>query len=128
MAAIHLALQGRMDWRAWVPCATALLSGLSLWHSRRQVVAGELTFDGDGWALSSDTGTVVVAAGHARVCLDLQRLLLLRLEGADRSGHWLWIDRDADRLHWRDLRRVLYAGARRVSGNASPQGGRAVSG
>lgn len=127
VAATHLALQGTTDWRVWLPCAAVLLSGLWLWHARRQVITGELTFDGESWWLSSSTGVVVVAAGRACVCLDLQRLVLLRIEAVDRPGHWLWVDREADRPRWRDLRRVLYAGARGVAGDALPQDGRAVS-
>lgn len=124
-AATHLVLQGMTGWRVWVPCAIALLSGLLLWRSRRRSVAGELAFDGEGWSLSADTGGIV-AIGHARVCLDLQDLVLLRLEGADRSMHWLWLDRDADLPRWRDLRRVLYADVHAAADDAPSQGGRAV--
>lgn len=126
-AATQPILQGMADWRAWVPCAAALLSGLSLWRSRRQVVTGELTFDdGEDWSLASADGAVV-ATGDARIHLDLQRLMLLRVETTDRHGHWLWVDRDADRPRWRDLRRALYAGARGVAHTASRQGERFAS-
>jgi toxin CptA len=125
-AAIGLTLQGTTGWRAWTPCAAALLSGLSLWRSRRQSIPGELMFDGDDWSLTSTVG-VVMATGRARIALDLQRLMLLRIEEDRRPGHWLWVDRDGDRSRWRDLRRVLCAG-RHVTASAAQrrQDGRAV--
>jgi len=59
------------------------------------------------WALDGCGEPAPVAAVH--VALDVQCVLLLRLEGAPRAPRWLWLERRRDVARWDDLRRAVWA-------------------
>lgn len=126
-AAIGLAAdQGCGSWRFLAPCMAVLLAGFSSWRFRRLAIRGTLVLEGGRCTLSSNAGTVV-ATGQARICLDFQRLMLIHIEATGRwHGHWLWVDRQADRARWCDLRRALYAENDASASMAPGQGDRVV--
>ena len=45
--------------------------------------------------------------------LDLQRVLLLRIEAEGAQVRWCWLHAGSDRPHWLALRRALYSRARK---------------
>ncbi len=84
--------------------AAAALAAVAWWRTE----AGDLQWDGDDWQLRlrgrADGGKPVVA-------LDLQVCLLLRWNGVDSAGGWLWLDRASAPARWDDLRRAVYSRA-----------------
>jgi hypothetical protein len=64
------------------------------------------------------SGDVPLRSARASVALDLQSLLLVRLEEPARARRWVWVDRQALPERWLDLRRALHA--RVVPGDAAP--------
>lgn len=119
ISTLLLAMQSLAGWRVLVPCMAVLLAALSSWRFREQAIQGTLALESGRCTLSSNKGTVV-AIGHARICLDFQRLMLIHIEANGRwHGHCLWVDRQADRPRWHDLRRALYA-ANDVAESAAP--------
>jgi len=67
-----------------------------------------LTFDGQYWSISD---SMSLSMAEACVMLDLQRLLLIRLKGAESVARWVWADRNLMPRLWSDLRRALYSRA-----------------
>lgn len=90
-------------------CASGVLAARAWWHSP----AGALAWDGAGWSWAGDS----LGPARPRVALDLQRWLLLSLDG-ERGVAWLWLERDGDPRHWDALRRAVYSRA----STAAPQG------
>lgn len=80
---------------------TACLVGLGWERASHR----SLHWDGQYWSLD---GADPVRMAQATVHLDFQSLLLLRLK-VDRSVSWLWLDQDASPMHWRAVRRALFA-------------------
>ncbi len=81
---------------------------LHWWRAQR---LGQLQWDGERWQACFAGLTLT---GGVCVQLDLQRQLWLRLHSITPPGdHWLWLERDADPLAWRDLRRAVYSRASR---------------
>jgi hypothetical protein len=130
------------DWKTWSAWETLQdpgwrpLAGLGAWlayaaftwrGSRPRALAraeGVLAWDGQGWywragppagaaiACASDDGVQVVP----EVALDLQGLLLLRLQPLDphaRPQEWLWMTPQGDPGRWRAFRRALYSSGTR---------------
>lgn len=95
-------------WRQLLLLASAGAAGALAWHGlRRAGDAAELRFDGRAWSLS---GRSALRGARARLALDLQSLLLLRLEpDPAREARWIWLDRRLAPACWSDLRRALHA-------------------
>lgn len=91
----------------WLACG--LLAARAWWRSP----AGVLTWDGAGWRWAGER----LGAGQPRAAVDLQRWLLLRLDGGS-APDWLWLERGRDPQHWDALRRAVYSRA----STAAPQG------
>ncbi len=127
LACTGLVLTGLWAWEArggpaWPPLVGLLawlVYGLWAWTGARQAgasQAGDLAWDGEGWYWRSLASWPV----QPEVCLDLQRLLLVRLSpldqqegpGADAQAgpqRWLWLTPGRDPGRWRALRRALYS-------------------
>jgi toxin CptA len=104
------------DWRQAMLALSAVVAGAAAWTGLLQSSApGELAFDGRHWSMS---GGVPQRSARASVTLDLQSLLLVRLEAPARSRRWVWVDRQALPERWLDLRRALHA--RVAPADASP--------
>ncbi len=89
--------------------ATAAVAGRQALRSP----TGVLRFDAGGqWCWWPDGSEAGEQAVRPRVALDLQRVMLLKLDGAG-PGMWLWLTTDGDPGRWQALRRCLYWSARR---------------
>jgi hypothetical protein len=98
---------GGFDWRQAMLALSAAVAGAAAWTGLLQSAApGELAFDGRHWSMS---GGVPLRSARAGVALDLQSLLLVRLEEPARAQRWVWVDRQARPECWLDLRRALHA-------------------
>ena len=98
-----------LELRHGLGLASLLLSAALAWwaslRAARDDRHGELHWDGQYWSLDAAHPVDTV---QATVHLDFQSLLLVRLS-VRRSVRWLWLDRCANPLRWRDLRRALFA-------------------
>lgn len=148
LACAGLALTGLWAWEArggpaWPPVVGLLawlVYGRWVWVGIRKgriSCGGELAWDGEGWywrgaavdaAAPDAAGALAPAPARGlaswpvqpEVCLDLQRLLLVRLSPLEppegprndaRAGpqRWLWLTPGRDPGRWRALRRALYS-------------------
>jgi toxin CptA len=64
---------------------------------------GDLSWEGGTWSRAGVEGMVEVR-------LDLQRVMLLRWQGAG-AAEWFWLERAADPARWNDVRRAVYSRA-----------------
>ena len=95
------------DWRRAMLALSAVVASAAAWTGLLQSAApARLAFDGRHWSIS---GGAPLGAARASVALDLQSLLLLRLDEAARRRRWVWVDRQAMPERWLDLRRALHA-------------------
>ena len=100
---------GALDWRQAMLALSAVVAGVAAWTGLlRACPAGELRFDGHHWTI---TGGSALHSARAAVALDLQSLLLVRLEGPTGAARWIWCDREALPERWPELRRALHARA-----------------
>jgi hypothetical protein len=88
-----------------------LVCGLWTLHGWTVSPTGKLSWDSQGWHWA---GFAPDASCRVNLHLDMQWLLLLRLQ--DETGHtvWLWFEERARGAHWVALRRALVAYARAV--------------
>jgi len=99
----------RPDWRLAAATVAMLGAGALAWRGWSHAPVGQLHWDGQVWLWESpsyQSGTPVL---RLSVALDLQRLLLLRVENSDRATLWLWAHRSAMPERWLDLRRAVYS-------------------
>ncbi len=98
-------------------------AALALRHARLQPT-GVLRWDGAAWAWWADGSADGERTVHPRVALDLQAVMLLKLELDPATGGgasvlrpsgamWLWLTPGGDSGRWLALRRCLYWSARR---------------
>ena len=88
---------------------SVLGAGAAAWAGfRRDSAQGALNFDGRNWAI---TGRGALEGARVSVALDLQSLLLVRLDGPEGGRRWLWLDRRAQPETWLDLRRAVHSRA-----------------
>lgn len=93
----------------WGIRAAALLlvflgSALCAAMAQRKAHAGVLRWDGEHWYW---TGFEDQLVSHATCVLDLQRLVLLRIQGSTGKVHWLWLQSLAMDSRWLALRRAV---------------------
>jgi hypothetical protein len=97
------------DWRTVTAMAAVVAAGVAAWLGWRSAPLGQLHWDGQVWRWESpgyQAGTPVRALS---VVLDLQRILLIRLDNHDHASLWLWAHRSAFPDRWLDLRRAVYS-------------------
>lgn len=85
------------------------------WREQRHAPCGLLHWDGASWWFAGGGNSQEVAPA---VVLDLQRVLLLRIDAAapapaDPRVRWCWMEAGPDRPQWLALRRALYSRARK---------------
>ena len=95
---------------AWIVGATFVLwlvaSGMA-WYFWSGLPAGILAWDGQVWTLQSAQAPALW--GTLTVHLDLQRRMAVRLDAADGSSRWIWLEQHRGSAHWGDLRRAVYS-------------------
>lgn len=115
------AAQGGPQVAALMALPMSALLALKGWRSLRP---GHLAWDGNDWHWA-EAGQSPGAGCRLHACLDLQRVLLLRLRDAHGAARWIWLERSADPARWDDLRRAVCAhGADRVGAQASSDAAR----
>lgn len=112
------------DWRLWTVLAFVLVAGLAAGLAWARSPVGQLCWDGQDWRWESQGYQSGTPVRDLAVVLDLQRILLLRLENQDHATLWLWAGRSNQPERWLDLRRAVYARHRLSAGvmpwDASP--------
>jgi hypothetical protein len=106
----------------WLGLAAWLASGLGLWIGWQRTPMGLLVWNAGLWAWESRAYPGQVIVGAPEVLLDLQHLLLVRMTNSDGASWMLWLDATREPARWLDLRRALYAPARRAAGGDPPSG------
>jgi toxin CptA len=100
---------GGAAWRQALLGLSVLGAGAAAWAGfRRASASGALNFDGRNWSI---TGFGGLEGARASVALDLQSLMLVRLDVPAGRRRWLWLDRRAQPETWLDLRRALHSRA-----------------
>ena len=95
-------------WRtAWLASAV-LLAGVAAAQAARLGEGARLQWNGQHWSCE---GAVRLHSAVATLHLDLQSLMLVRVEEAGRGAAWLWVERASCPPRWLDLRRALHASA-----------------
>jgi toxin CptA len=108
------------DWRLGMALAAALAAGAAaLWGWKNSPI-GQLRWDGQVWHWESQGNQAATTVLRLSVTLDLQRMLLLRLETHDHATLWLWADRSAMPERWLDLRRAVYSRPSKATPDSMP--------
>ena len=100
-------------WRTAVLAAVLLLAAVAARRASRLGDGAFLAWNGQHW---SCTGSAIFGNAAATIHLDLQSLMLVRLQEAGRRAVWLWAERDVLPARWLDLRRALHAPIRTKAG------------
>ena len=94
-------------WRTAVLALAVLLAGVAARRGARLGAGVQwMTWGGQHWSCK---GSPCLSAARARVHLDLQSLMLVRLHEPGGAAAWLWVERDALAPRWLDVRRALHA-------------------
>ncbi|WP_295375147.1 hypothetical protein [Pseudacidovorax intermedius] len=94
---------------ATVAMILAAVAGVALaWDASRTAGRGVLHWTGGEWSMTDLRGLNPQAGGALAVVMDLGTLMLVRCVMTDGRTHWMWLDRDADPLRWRALRRAAF--------------------
>ena len=108
----------RLDWRIGLGCAAVLVSAWKLqtvWHND---ITGHLIWDGNCWRWESIKAPVVSDELKLFVVADLQRLLVVMLDGNAGNRFWLCAERRAFPERWLDFRRAVHSASRMADGQA----------
>ncbi|QXL84534.1 hypothetical protein [Comamonas sp. NLF-1-9] len=131
MAALTLSTGGLALLLAWrlsqAPSAAAALAGALVWLASallawrwwRAGASGVLQWDTQQWLLCGEGGDAV-PCGAPEVCLDLQRLMLVRVRPQGRAAQWLWLQHRGPAQGWSALRRAVFAGGAQARAAAVP--------
>lgn len=97
------------DWRLWLGLVAVLGAGVMALAGWKNSPTGTLHWDGQTWRWQGRHDLEPGAARGLVATLDLQQVLLLKLETAGHSVLWLWAGRAAMPERWLDLRRAVYS-------------------
>ena len=97
-----------VGWRHVLILGSVVLTATAARRTLGPVQPIDLVFDGQDWSLS---GLASRKVARIVVVLDLQSLLLVRLDEPTRRARWLWLERRARPERWQDLRRAVYSRA-----------------
>ena len=101
------ARSGKMDWRSGLLVLCFLGASMAGWRgSSRRDSSDVLDFDGSRWSIR---GAKRLQAAGARIALDGQSWLLLRMTEAGGACRWVWVDRRTMPERWQNLRRAVYS-------------------
>ncbi len=92
----------------WLGAVAVLLAGLVAVQGWWRQPLGRLSWDGQRWAWQDARAPAGVPLWPQPV-LDLQRMLLIRLQGAAGVPQWVWADAATEPGRWLDFRRALFA-------------------
>lgn len=98
---------GKADWRAGLLVASVLAAGGAAWAGwpRRTALSAQ-NFDG---LRRSIPGAAGLQAADAKMALDGQSWLLVRLAEPRHAARSVWLERRAMPQRWQDLRRAVYS-------------------
>lgn len=119
MAAWSLTSQ-HVTWRQFLGQAAVLAVGLVALRGWNNTPVGQLTWDGQLWRWEGRGYQVGVADYELLVALDLQNLMLLRLENQAHAKLWLWAERRAFPSRWLELRRAVHSPHRLIDSAVKP--------
>lgn len=97
-----------MGWRQVFLVASVVMTATAARRTLGPALALDLVFDGQDWSLS---GQDVRKVARLSVLLDLQFLMLVRLDEPAQRARWLWLERRARPERWQDLRRAVFSHA-----------------
>jgi hypothetical protein len=100
-------LSDALTWRHALSFLCLIVCGMGAAYNWRQMVEGELCWDGQYWQWSKHDARV--AGGRLTVCVDVQSRMLLRLKRAGQAPCWFWAERALRPQRWSDLRRAVYS-------------------
>ncbi|WP_192871563.1 hypothetical protein [Variovorax sp. JS1663] len=96
-----------VDWRSGLLLMVVVGAGVAARVSTlRHTPAATLHFDGLCWSIPGTAGQQAFAA---KVALDAQSSLLVRLASPGGARRWVWLDRHAAPERWQALRRAVYS-------------------
>jgi hypothetical protein len=95
-----------MEAGAWVVIALAA-SGFAAVRDWTTSLSGTLLWNGKSWAWARAGQTGV--NGDVAVCMDLQRMMLLKFTGESGRVIWLWVRPAVQGAQWLALRRALFS-------------------
>lgn len=107
----------------WLGLAACLACALVLWRGWRRTPVGTLAWDGGFWTWESRAYPGQVRVAAPEILLDLQHLILVRMQNADGASWMLWLDATTAPERWLDMRRALCA-RNRDEAAADPSPGR----
>ena len=107
-------------WRTALLASAVLLAAEAARRAARLGEGMRLEWNGRHWSCD---GAVRLGSAVATVHLDLQSLMLVRVDEVGRGAAWLWVERASFPQRWLDLRRALHAsaGARQAKDEVVPQ-------
>ena len=108
----------RLDWRIGLGCVAVLVSAWKLqtvWHND---AAGHLIWDGSCWRWERVEASTVSGELKLFVVADLQRVLVVMLDGNAGNRFWLCAERRAFPERWLDFRRAVHSASRMADGQA----------
>ncbi len=87
---------------------SVVLTATTAWRTLgpRPGLMVDLVFDGQHWSLC---GQDARKGARISVVLDMQFLVLVRLDEPAQHARWLWLERRARPEQWQDLRRAIYS-------------------
>ena len=84
--------------------------------------SGTLTWNGNTWTWSTDGQAP--CTGDLAIALDVQRLMVLRFDGAAQGVRWLWVGHAGSDAPWRAFRRALVSSQQQAVGHHDAPAGR----
>ena len=109
-----------VGFRQWAGVAAVICAGGAALHGLKNSPVGQLAWDGQVWRWEGPGYQAGVAEYELSVALDLQNLMLLRIENQAHAKLWLWVERRAFPARWHDLRRAVYSPHRTLNTLVSP--------
>lgn len=88
------------------------------WGAHCDVYRTMLWWEQGEWSLTDASGQSLRSGCTLAVVMDLGTLMLARCVSGDGDTTWVWLDRAADPLRWRALRRAAFDGERAVTARA----------
>jgi toxin CptA len=100
----------RLDWRIGLGCVAVLGSGWALRQGWRNAASGgQLVWDGSCWRWESIKDQTVSGELELSVVADLQRIMVVMLDGGSGRRFWFCPERSAFPERWLDFRRAVYS-------------------
>jgi len=98
-----------VDWRIGLEIFAICSVGVGIKKYGGNSPVGQLAWDGEAWRWESSGYQTGLAEQTISVVVDLQDVLLLRLENQARAKMWLWVEKKKMPERWLDLRRAVYS-------------------